>query len=638
MNEVRSNPLVLTHGNQVQYRGKTYIIKQESINFETIVLCDADTGELTEAPISELLPPYAKRKAASRDLSAQDPKALAKAKAKYELIKSLINNPNRTTTQIKELAKMSGVHYTSIYNWLRNFETTGTVSALIRQTRSDKGKSLLDEKLNSIITSCIDIHFLTKQKKSAAKVIVQICKACAKEGITAPHPNTIRNRIKGLDSYQKLKAREGNKAARDKYAPIKGHIPGANFPLAITQIDHTLIDMILVDDVSRQPIGRPWLTLIMDVYSRMVLGFYISFDPPGNLSTGLCLSHAFLRKESWLAKFDIEAKWPCWGKPRTILADNAREFRGNMLKKACGEYGITLEWRPVKTPHYGGHIESLLGTLNEEIKALPGATFSNPKMRGTYNSDKEAVMSLSEFERCFTILCTEIYHQKKHSQIGMSPLAKWEEGIFGNDQVKGIGMPPIIIDEQRLKLDLMPYEMRTVQPYGIVWDHIEYQHDVLRRWINAQDPDNVKAKQKFLCRRDPRDISSIWFYDPEVEQHYQIPYRNTSHPSVSIWEWRKAEKRAEESYPDMPIDENLIFSAYDKIQGVIEKAKKETKAVRKEAQRKRIGIQSAKAHLSQESKPTESEAETESAKAKKAIAPKRVVRTFEIDDMQEDDS
>jgi putative transposase len=220
----------------------------------------------------------------------------------------------------------------------------------------------------------------------------------------------------------------------------------------------------------------------------------------------------------------------------------------------------------------------------------------------------------------------------------MSPLAKWEEGIFGNDQVKGIGMPPIIVDEQRLKLDLMPYEIRTVQPYGIVWDHIEYQSDVLRRWINAQDPENSKAKQKFLCRRDPRDISSIWFYDPEVEQHYQIPYRNTSHPAVSIWEWRKAEKRAEESYPDIPIDENLIFSAYDKIAEVVEKAKKETKAVRKEAQRKRIGIQSAKAHLSQESKPTDSESDAGTAKANKAVAPKRVVKTFEIDDMQEDDS
>ena len=67
-------------------------------------------------------------------------------------------------------------------------------------------------------------------------------------------------------------------------------------------------------------------------------------------------------------------------------------------------------------------------------------------------------------------------------------------------------------------------------------------------------------------------------------------------------------------------------------------SKKETKAVRKEAQRRRIGIQSAKTHLSQESKPTQSDPDTESVKTRKAVAPKRVVRTFEIDDMQEDDS
>ncbi len=627
-------PLSLAYGKYVTYQGKAFIIKQESANFETIVLCDADTGELTEAPISELSPPHAPRKIASRDSSAQNPKALQKAKAKYELIKSLINNPARTTEDIKALAKISDVHYTSIYNWLRHFESTGTISSLIRQPRSDRGKNLLDARLDEVIANGIEIHYLTKQKKSVSRVITEIRKACAKEGIEPPHANTIRNRLKRISGYQKLKAREGNKAARGKFIAIKGRFPGADFPLAVTQMDHTLVDMILVDDITRESIGRPWLTLIMDVFSRVVLGFYISFDPPGNLSTGLCLAHAFLKKESWLAKLGIESKWPCWGIPRTILADNAKEFRGNMLKKACEDYGITLEWRPVKTPEYGGHIERLLGTLTREIHALPGTTFSNTKMRGTYNSDKEAVMSLSEFERCITILCTEIYHNKVHSELGMTPLAKWEEGVFGTEKTKGIGMPPIITDEKRLKLDLMPYELRTVQPYGIIWDHIEYQHDVLRRWINAQDPGNPKVKQKFLCRRDPRDISSIWFYDPEVDQHYQIPYRNTSHPAVSIWEWRKAEKKVAEDNPSTSVDENLIFRAYDKIQEVVDNAKKETKLVRKDAQRKRMGIHSAKAHLPSSPKPEKLDNRVES----KSPAPRRPIRTFEIDDMQGDDS
>lgn len=634
MNKARTTPLSLGYGKHVVYQGKRYIIRQESTNFLTVILYDSDTDNLLEAPIAELSPIEPLRTAPKRDLNAQNPKARERAERKYDFIKPLLDHPNHSTDDVKAIANKAGVHFTSIYNWLRDYATTGTISALIRKDRSDKGKTQISEHLNEVIATTIKIHLLTNQKKSVAKVITEVQKICAKEKIKPPHANTIRNRVEQLDSYQRLKAREGNKAARDKYALIKGHFPGADFPLSVTQIDHTLIDIILVDDIHRLPISRPWLTLLIDVFSRMVLGFYISFDPPGNLATGLCLAHAFLPKDKWMAKFGLTTQWPCWGTPKTVHLDNAKEFRGNMLKNACKEYGINLEWRPVKVPHYGGHIERLLGTLNKEIHNLPGSTFSNPKARGTYNSDKEAVMSISEFERCFTILCTEIYHKRKHSQLGMPPISKWEEGIFGTATTKAVGIPPIITDETRLKLDLMPYELRTVQPYGIQWDHIEYQSDVLRRWINSDDPDNPKLKRKFFCRRDPRDISSIWFYDPEVEHHYQIPYRNTSHPAVSIWEWRDAEKRAIEANPHEPVDENRIFDAYDRIQEIVDEAKKTTKAMRKNAQRKRMGVENAKNHLSAEKPPTNKAPTTKNVAAR----PKRVIKTYEIDDMQGNES
>ena len=73
----------------------------------------------------------------------------------------------------------------------------------------------------------------------------------------------------------------------------------------------------------------------------------------------------------------------------------------------------------------------------------------------------------------------------------------------------GRGLPAKIIDEEKLKLDLMPFEMRTVQDYGIVIDKIYYYHDVLRPWINAVDPQDTKRKRKFMVRRDPRDIVSV---------------------------------------------------------------------------------------------------------------------------------
>lgn len=132
---------------------------------------------------------------------------------------------------------------------------------------------------------------------------------------------------------------------------------------------------------------------------------------------------------------------------------------------------------------------------------------------------------------------------------------------------------------------------------GIVWDHIEYQHDVLRRWVNEPDPDQPKVKRKFLCRRDPRDISVIWFFDPEIRQYFAIPYRNTSHPVISIWELRAAEKRALEEQPAAPVDEDRIFAAYDRMQEIEEQARKVTKKTRRNSERKRVGVAKAGVHV-----------------------------------------
>lgn len=620
--------LALDYGATVFYKGKRHVIRQESEDFTTLVLFDPSSGKLVVANIVDLSPSEPLQASPQKDLNAHDKEGLAEAEKKYKAIESLLNKPGRTKQDVRDSAATAGVHYVTLYKWLRQFEATGKMTVFVPNERKDKGRSLLTDAVEKIVSETIETRYLTKQKRSPAKIIRDIQGLCKKAEVEAPHPNTIRNRIRRLDAIRKTKAREGNKAARDAYAPIKGHFPGAEFPLSVVQVDHTPVDIILVDDIHRQPIGRPWLTLLIDVFSRMVLGFYISFDPPGNLSLGLCLTQAFLPKEKWLAKLGIETAWPCWGIPRTIHADNAKEFRGNMLKNACREYGINLEWRPVATPHYGAHIERLLGTLNEEIHGAPGSTFSNPKARGDYDSDGQSVMSLSEFERWFTTLCVEIYHQRAHSGLGMPPIAKWQEGVFGTKKKPGIGVPPRITDELRLKLDLMPFETRTVQHYGIVWDLIEYQHDVLRRWINAPDPASPKLKRKFLCRRDPRDISTIWFYDPEVEQYYAIPYRNTSHPAISIWELREAEKRAKEEAPQAPVDEGGIFEAYDKLRRIEEDAKVLTKKVRRGNERRRLGIANARKHLPAESSHTE-------VPAPKTPPVVRIIKPFdEIDDMQ----
>lgn len=180
----------------------------------------------------------------------------------------------------------------------------------------------------------------------------------------------------------------------------------------------------------------------------------------------------------------------------------------------------------------------------------------------------------------------QVYHQRVHSSLNMPPMEKYRQGIFGTKDMPGRGLPARMTDENRLRLDLMPYEERTVQDYGVVIDEIHYYHDVLRRWINAPDPVMPKYKRKFMFRRDPRDISTIWFYDPEINIYYPIPYRDTSHPPISIWEMREAKRRAEVD-GRRHVDERSIFAAYDRMREIEQTAQAKTISTRRAAQRRK---------------------------------------------------
>src|SRR3954469_1290397 len=106
------------------------------------------------------------------------------------------------------------------------------------------------------------------------------------------------------------------------------------------QIDHTLVDVIIVDEHDRLPIGRPWLTLAIDIASRVVAGFTMSLDPPSTVSVALVLTHAVLPKETWLADRNVDVAWPVSGLPEYIHVDNAMEFESAALLRGAQEYGI----------------------------------------------------------------------------------------------------------------------------------------------------------------------------------------------------------------------------------------------------------------------------------------------------------
>lgn len=579
-------------GAWVTIEGRRFCIRQV-LDLETVLVGHAETGETRHAKIGDLQSsessPETPPETTVTELAEIEDQDWHRVRERFAAIQPLLDDPDCTREKVRTRAESVGRHPATLYRWLQDYRHGGRLSTLVPAKRGiRRGHSLLDPEVETILAAAIDEFYLSGQKRSAQHTYNEVARRCHNAGIKRPHPNTVRNRIKALSDKEKLRRREGAKAARDKYGPIQGTFPGANWPLAVVQIDHTPVDLILVDDVHRRPVGRPWVTLAIDVFSRMVTGFSVSFDPPGALAVGLCLAHAILPKDTWLARHEIATPWPVWGIMDTVHADNAKEFRGSMLHKACEEYRIDLHWRPVTRPHFGGHIERLLGTLNHEIHTLPGSTFSNPVAKGAYDAEQHAAMTLSEFERWLSILIVEIYHQRLHSELGITPLQKYEAGIFGSDTRPGRGLPERLLDETELRLNFMPYTERTVQPHGLVIDEIQYYDDVLKPWIHSIDPTDStgKRKRKFIVRRDPRDISRVYFYDPELKQYFEIPYRNTAHPPISIWELREVRRKLKEE-GRKSVNEDLIFDAYNRLRVLEAEAIQETKKARRAAQRRR---------------------------------------------------
>lgn len=565
----------LNKGEKVIYNDKEVIITRLN-TVDSVTIEEISTGINHLVHVSDLKPIF-KKKDNLDDINVISEEKWELAQQRFEIIDPILKNPKKLEL-IKQISIEKNIGIATLYRWIKLYKDYGTVSALLGKPKTGgKGNSRLETNQEEIIKKYIKSTYLNGSRTSINKTIRLITIECHSKNITPPHENTIRNRIKSLSEEEVMKKRIGTKEAGYKFNPTLGSFPGADFPLSVVQIDHTRVDIILVDEYYRKPYKRPWLTLAIDVYSRMVVGFYLSFDPPGALGTGLCIAHSILPKEIWLEKIGVQESWPCWGFMSVIHLDNAKEFRGNMLKMACKNYNINLEFRPIATPHFGGHIERLLGTFSKEIHNLAGTTFSSPDQRKNYDSEGRASLTLPEFEKWLTLYITKIYHFKNHSSLNDSPINKWKEGIVGNKEQPGIGIIPRIFNERKLRLDFMPYEERTIQEYGAVIDHITYYHDVLRRYIHSKT-DNIK--RKFIFRRDPRDISVVYFYDPELKEYFDIPYRDTSLPAISIWEFKDVLRTLKKN--KVPINEKSIFETYREMDDIEKKAIRETRNKRRE--------------------------------------------------------
>lgn len=576
----------LIPGTPVVWKDRTWVLLDIQ-SIDSVLLRDPVTGLAELASTSEIKSSVPS-KAGAHGLMAIDADEWDEAWKRFEAIRPLLDRVprKRTRSEIEEVARSFGRDPATVYRWIARWTETKTVTGLLRSGRSDAGNSRLPANAESILREKIDSFYLVPERPTVVELAEQIALACRKLGVKPPAMTTVRRRVGQLQDRLVMAKRRSPKEARETFEPIKGSFPGANVPLAVYQIDHSPIDVIFVDETYRRPIGRGYLTIVSDSCTRVLAGFCASLDPPGALATGLALAHAILPKAHWMTERGISTSWPVQGKPAKVYADNAAEFRGTMLERACQEHDIVMENRPKGLPNYGGYIERLFRTFMHRAQSLPGTTFSNTIERGEYNSDGKALMTLKEFEQWFGTFVTKVYHHRPHRGIGrVPPIKLYEQFLLGSDTQKGIGLPEPIADEFKLRLDFMPFVERTIQEYGVLVDNIHYYADVLRPWIHARDPSNAKLKRKFVFVRDPRDIGEIYFLDPETNRYYAVPYRDVTRPRMSVWDLNAILKNIA-LQPELQVDEDLIFDGLDDMKRIEKDAAEKSRSVRRANQRR----------------------------------------------------
>lgn len=451
---------------------------------------------------------------------------------------------------------------------------TGVVTDVAAgRSNGGKGGSRLPEQVEQIIRETIRARYLDRQKRNITVVYREIRRVCLARGLAPPARNTVADRIDRLSPVEVARRRGGADTARPLQS-AGGRPPPIDRVLEQVQIDHTVIDLIVVDSQHRRPIGRPFLTAGIDVFSRCIVGMTITLEAPSAVSVGLCLAHTVTDKRPWLEGIGVDADWPMSGKPQALYIDNANEFHSEALARGCEQHGIALAYRPLGQPHYGGIIERVIGTLMRRVHELPGTTFSRPAQRGDYDSQRKAVLTLNELE-AWLALAVATYHGTVHRGLATTPAARWAEGTAH------AAAPHVVANPTAFLVDFLPVIRRRLTRTGFVIDHVHYFADVLKPWISRRH-----GLDRFVLRRDPRDISRIWVLTPDRTDYVEVPYRALSHPAVSIWEHRAALAELKRRGAGQ-VDEATVFRMIEQMRTIADTAAATTKQARRAVERRR---------------------------------------------------
>ena len=456
----------------------------------------------------------------------------------------------------------------TLWRWWKRFNSSRCISKLVDR-RSHSGR-VRSKTLLSLFEEAVAEVFLTKQKHPCKAVydevktkVLRLNRGLPEEDrLPPPKRATIYRWLNDLHYGLVKRARDG-KAATERELRIALEGVSVTHILERIEIDHTPLDLHVIDKVTRLLLGRPWITLAIDRHSRCVIGFYVSFHSPSASSVLYCLKRAMLPKDLILSRFpDVHSPWPCRGVPDLVVCDNGMELHANAVEAVCYDMGIELQYCGVAMPEMKGAVERLFRTLSEDlIHRLPGTVFSSMGKRGDYPSEAEAAIDLETLVHLLVKWIVDKYHNTPHRGLrGKTPLQAWQDG----EERRLVEMPASL---QQLDTICGASATRTIFHYGVEVDNLKYNSPLLQAILQRR-----QKRPEVLVRFFDDDVSCVSVLDPDTGEFVRVPAANQRYARGLIRDvHRLVVAEARKRFGDEWREEQLL-EVKDEIQAIVDRA------------------------------------------------------------------
>lgn len=407
--------------------------------------------------------------------------------------------------------------------------------------RSGNRTPRLQKTVLDIVQRNVDAHYLKSENKHALSVYGLVADECKAGHLPVPSYSWFCRFLGKLSAYRTTLARAGRKGAYvlEPRAPADDNLDkmAPERPFEVVHVDHTLLDVETVSGETSEPLGRCWLTVMIDHFSRRVLAFFLTFDPPSYRSVLMVLRRCVQRHGRL---------------PETIVVDGGKEFHSTWFDVTAALYRVTVLRRPIAKGRFGSQGERMFGTSNTNlIHFLSGNTQLRRNVRqltAEVDPSRSAVWTLPTLHDALARYFYEIYDTLEHRELLVTPRFAFERGIERN----GTSPQRLVAFNELFHITTSaapPKRTAKIQPDGVKIHYLYYSHPALQRHLG----------KSVEVRYDPYDKSVAWaFVDGawlRLRTRHDALLRGFTERDIDLAtiEWRKRRSMVERQRLTQPV-------------------------------------------------------------------------------------